>query len=226
MESKPCSALSKISISALSNRRNEYIKWAEEKENRFIIEDDYNGELRYTARTVTSFQGKFSQKTVYIGSFSKLLLPSVRIAYMVLPSVLAEKLRLREVAYNQTCGKIEQFALAKYIISGALEKHLRRLRRIYYNKSRVLIRELNSLMPKNIIKLYESSLMIELQTDSKISSKEICDMALKNGIKLINTKKNGAVRLCFAGILEADIPYAVKSLNFCIEQLKKGEYKY
>lgn len=215
------SALSKISVSALNNRRNEYIKWAGERENRFIIEDDYNGELRYTARTVTSFQGKFPEKTVYIGSFSKLLLPSVRIAYMVLPPDLSEKLRKREIAYNQTCGKIEQLALADYIERGALEKHLRRLRRIYYNKSQILIRELNSFIPDSEIKLYESSLMIELQLDIGISSKEISETALKNGIRVIETKKKGTVRLCFAGILDSDISCAVKSLNFCIEELKK-----
>ncbi len=214
------SALSKISVSALNNRRNEYIKWAKAMENRFIIEDDYNGELRYTARTVTSFQGKSPDKTVYIGSFSKLLLPSVRIAYMVLPPVLAEKLKSREVSYNQTCGKIEQLALAQYIKKGALEKHLRRLRRIYYNKSQILIRELNTVMPDVTINLYESSLMIEIQTKLKISSNEICKTALKNGIKLIEIKKNGVFRVCFAGVLEEEIPYAVKHLKFCIEQLK------
>ena len=71
------SALSKISVNGISQRRNEYVDWVNDVENRLIVEDDYNGELRYTARTLPAFQGKVPQKCVYIGSFSKLLLPSV-----------------------------------------------------------------------------------------------------------------------------------------------------
>lgn len=214
------SALSKISVSALNNRRNEFVKWAENIKDRFIIEDDYNGELRYTARTVTSFQGKSPENTVYIGSFSKLLLPSVRIAYMVLPHLLAERLRERETGYNQTCGKIEQLALAEYILKGALEKQLRRLRRIYYNKSQILCRELKDRIPDSSIILYESSLTVELLTNCTEKSAVICSQALKNGIKLIKSNKRGAVRLCFAGINEEKIPEAAERLSKVFKELE------
>lgn len=216
------SALSKISVSALNNRRNEYIKWASENENHLIIEDDYNGELRYTARTVPAFQGKAYDKTVYIGSFSKLLLPSVRIAYMVLPPFLTEKLKNRKFGYNQTCGKIEQLALAEYIKKGALEKQLRRLRRIYYNKSQILCREIKEIMPEVKITLYESSLTLELETDINLESADLCKEALRCGIRLIKTRKKGAVRLCFSGISEKDIHCAVKELKNCLKRIKKA----
>lgn len=205
------SALSKISISALSNRRNDFIKWVKKGE-RLIIEDDYNGELRYTARTVSSFQGLAPQNTVYIGSFSKLLLPSVRIAYMVLPDSLAERFRSRKSGYNQTCGKVEQLALAEYIQKGALEKQLRRLRRIYYAKSQLLCRELENNIPNCKVILYESSLIAELVTDIPYTSKEICEKAQSNGIKLIEHNENGVARLCFSGINQEKISDAVKKL--------------
>lgn len=213
------SALSKISVSALNNRRNEYIKWVESKSGRLIIEDDYNGELRYTARTVTSFQGKAPENTVYIGSFSKLLLPSVRIAYMVLPPDLSVKLRERKVGYNQTCGKIEQLALAEYILKGALEKQLRKLRRIYYNKSQILCTELKNRIPDCSIKLYESSLTVELSTQSDIESGIIYSHALNNGIRAIRSEKKGAIKLCFAGIDEEKIPLAIEKLSVILKEL-------
>lgn len=207
------SALSKISVTALSKRRNEFVKWAQSGE-KLIIEDDYNGELRYTARSVPAFQTKAAENTVYIGSFSKLLLPSVRIAYMVLPEKLLSRFKERQSDFNQTCGKIEQLALEEYILSGALEKHLRRLRRLYYNKSQVLIRCLEQEISSfKKITLYESSLSLELETDIDIASGKIVSPLQKSGIRVMETPKKGTVRLSFAGIEQKDIEPAVKLLE-------------
>lgn len=207
------SALSKISLTAVASRRRGFSEWAHEKEGRYIIEDDYNGELRYTARSLSAFQGKEPEKCIYIGSFSKLLLPSVRIAYMVLPDSLAEKFRNRGLFYNQTCGKIEQLALREYITSGAMEKHLKRLRRLYYNKSKLIIKELYEQIPLiKEIKLFESSLMLEVSLKSGPLSEEICKKALEEGIRIIPCSGEKAFKLCFAGIAEEDIPPAVAEL--------------
>ena len=69
------------------NRRIEIINWAKQN-NALIIEDDYNGELRYITRPMSCVQNYDTENTVYLGSFSKVLLPSVRISYMVLPNKL------------------------------------------------------------------------------------------------------------------------------------------
>lgn len=69
------------------SRRLELIKWAKENDC-IIIEDDYNGELRYSTHPMPCVQNYDIENTVYLGSFSKILLPSVRISYMVLPDKL------------------------------------------------------------------------------------------------------------------------------------------
>lgn len=207
------SALSKISVTGLSARRSSFVKWVGEEKNRLIIEDDYNGELRYTARSVTAFQGKCPESTVYIGSFSKLLLPSVRIAYMVLPDSLVARFNERRGIYNQTCGKTEQIALKNYIETGELEKHLRRLRKLYYAKSRHLCRAVKEIIPSAEITLYESSITAELDLKINSESADICAAAEKNGLKLLPARGKGCVRLCFAGISENDILPAVKLLK-------------
>lgn len=207
------SALSKISVTGLSARRSAFVKWVLEEKNRLIIEDDYNGELRYTARSVTAFQGKCIDKTVYIGSFSKLLLPSVRIAYMVLPDRLVHKFNTRKGVYNQTCGKTEQIALKNYIETGELEKHLRRLRKLYYAKSQHLSCAVKEIIPYAGITLYESSITAELDLKLKAESNDICAAAEKKGLKLLPARGKGCVRLCFAGISESDILPAIKLLK-------------
>lgn len=65
------------------SKRNELLRWTEENDA-IIIEDDYNGELKYSSKPIPAMQGSNKNRVVYIGSFSKLLLPSVRIGYMVL----------------------------------------------------------------------------------------------------------------------------------------------
>ena len=207
------SALSRFSVTGLAARRSDFVKWATEEKSRLIIEDDYNGERRYTARSVTAFQGKCSDSTVYIGSFSKLLLPSVRIAYMVLPDSLISKFYARKGIYNQTCGKTEQIALKNYIETGELEKHLRRLRKLYYSKSQYLSRAIKEVIPYAEITLYESSLTAELDLKANAESAEICTAAEKKGLKLLPARNKGCVRLCFAGIAESDILPAVKLLK-------------
>ena len=119
-------------------RRLEIIKWAKEN-NVLIIEDDYNGELRYSTHPMPCVQNYDTENTVYLGSFSKILLPSVRISYMVLPQKLTDEYNKIKKYTNQTASKTEQIALAKYINNGKLDVHLRKARRIYLEKSNLML---------------------------------------------------------------------------------------
>ena len=116
-------------------KRKELLAWAAER-NAMIIEDDHNGELCYHTRMTPAMQGfDTGGHVVYIGSFSKILLPSLRISYMVIPQALQYRYDQRANSYSPTSSKIEQLALARYIADGHLERHVRRLRRHYEHKS-------------------------------------------------------------------------------------------
>src|SRR5699024_11888761 len=78
------------------SRRIELLNWALKKENRYIIEDDYDSEFKYKTDNIPSLQSLDQhQRVIYLGTFSKSLLPSFRISYMVLPPSLIETYRLR-----------------------------------------------------------------------------------------------------------------------------------
>ncbi len=213
------SQLSKISVTALAARRAELRKWLAADSKRLVIEDDYNGELRRSARGVTAFQGNSPEKTVYIGSFSKLLLPSVRIAYMVLPVSLAAKFRAADGVYNQTCGKTEQLALCNYISSGALERHLRRLRKLYAKKSRLFSDAMAQYFPGAETVLYESSMTAVADFKVPAESKGLCTAAEAVGIRLIPTDKAGTAGLCLTGIAEEEIFPAVREIKRLCESI-------
>lgn len=197
-------------------RRAEIMEWAE-KTDGLIIEDDYNGALRFKSRPVPSLQGMGSgDRVVYLGSFSKLLMPSVRISYMVLPPDLAELYRRRGVNYNQTSSKIEQLALAKYMRDGHIEKRLRRLRKIYAEKSDMLINLLKEYFGSSAkIRLAETALCVEICLNCEMDSRQLTDKALGCGVRVIPMTSGGTstiIRLSFAGIPSDDMRGGVKLL--------------
>ena len=185
------------------NKRMEIINWAENN-NAIIIEDDYNGELRYTSKPVPALQGMNTERVVYIGSFSKLLLPSVRISYMALPDHLMQIYKLRSRNYNQTASKTEQLALAEYIRSGRLERQLRKLRKIYALKSELLLKSLKKLFSDNaVIEVIETALCVRLKLKTEIPLDTLRNAALNNGIVLGKCREKNNLKyiyLSFAGI--------------------------
>lgn len=184
------------------NRRYELLEWAREG-NHIIIEDDYNGELRYKTRPIPALQGHDSERVIYLGSFSKLLLPSVRIGYAVLPQNLIERFQKSAKFYNQTASKTEQLALARYIGDGQLERHLRRQRLRYSEKSAQLITMLKKYMPgETQIQLLETSLAVKVTLKQAIEPLEFHERLLQSGIKIISDGAQDAhsFKLGFSGI--------------------------
>ena len=116
--------------------RTELLRWAQSR-RAFIVEDDYDSELRYYGKPVLSLQGMDLQDCViYMGTPSKVLPPSIRLSYLVLPVVLYEDFHKHRKAYGQSAGVLEQLAWAMYMDEGEWHKQIRRLRKHYLEKSK------------------------------------------------------------------------------------------
>lgn len=198
------------------NKRMEIIRWCE-KNDAIIIEDDFNGELRYTSKPVPALQGMCSDRVVYIGSFSKLLLPSVRISYMVLPERLSQIYAERKENYNQTSSKVEQLALAEYIKSGRLERQLRKLRKLYGIKSKILLESLErNFGDEAVIEVIETALCVRIKLRTDCTMDYLKKTASENGVKLGKCREKSGLKyfyLCFSGIETEIIPQAVEYLH-------------
>lgn len=134
------------------NRRKQLLHWAEAHENRYIIEDDYDSEFRYTGKTIPSLQSMdVHNKVIYLGAFSKSLIPSVRISYMVLPAPLAHLYKNKFSYYHSTVSRIDQQVLTAFMKQGDFEKHLNRMRKIYRRKLEKVL---------SLLKRYEDKLSI------------------------------------------------------------------
>ena len=117
-------------------RRYELLRWANEAEGRYIIEDDYDSEFRLTGRPIPSmFSIDNGGRVIYMNTFSKTLAHTIRISYMILPAALMRTYREKLGFYSCTVSTFEQYTLAKFIGEGYFEKHINRSR-IYYTKKR------------------------------------------------------------------------------------------
>jgi len=134
-------------------RRTELLDWAYESKNRYIIEDDYDSEFRFTGKPLPTLQSiDRNDRVIYINTFSKTLSPSFRISYMVLPKKLAEGFNEKLGFYSCQVSSFEQFTLARFIEEGHYEKHINKMKN-YYRSLR-----------NNLIKAFEKSSLSKIGT--------------------------------------------------------------
>lgn len=204
------------------DRRLELIAWAK-KTNSIIIEDDYNGELRYSTHPIPAMQGYCKDHVIYMGSFSKLLLPSVRLSYMTLPKNLLMQYAQKISKYNQTASKIEQLALGEYIVNGQLERHLRKLRKLYSEKSTHLQNCLKSAFKQEAsVFLKETSLAVSVYLKQSINIIELEKELAKQGIKIIvSGGQENQFDLSFSGIPSALIKEAVVKIKNTVDLINR-----
>jgi GntR family transcriptional regulator/MocR family aminotransferase len=120
-------------------RRLALLDWAN-RTSAWILEDDYDSEYRYVARPLAALQGlDKSGRVIYIGTFSKVLFPSLRIGYMVVPSDLVDAFARARAAVGWCCPIIDQVVLADFIREGHFTRHIRRMRSIYAERQEALI---------------------------------------------------------------------------------------
>lgn len=115
-------------ITAQAPKRFQYIEWARKRDG-ILVEDDYDSEFAFTRKPIeTIYAMDRSDRVVYMNTFTKSLLPSVRIGYMVLPEHLTARYEKKLGFYSCTVPVLDQYVLAEFIGSGGFERHLNRIR--------------------------------------------------------------------------------------------------
>ncbi len=187
------------------------------KNNKLIIEDDYGSEFRYFNRPTPSLQGlDGGENTVYISTFSKMLLPSFRISFMILPDSLAKKYKQKKQFYNQTVSKTEQIALCSYIRDGHLASQIRKTKKLYVQKSKILSDLLTEAFGDSVTVLKtDSPLYLRCRFAFPVTTERFCDKARKAGILLIPADTGTDfpdIAISVAAVGQKQLPEAVKML--------------
>lgn len=168
-------------------RRQELLRWAEEQEGRWILEDDYDSEFRFVGRPIpTLFSIDEAQRVIYLNTFSKTIAPSIRISYMILPPRLMEVYREKLGFYACTVSGFEQYTLAKFMAQGRYEQHLSRMKARYRQKRDAVIAMLRSSPLADRVEIMEqdAGLHFLVRLDTRLPDAALRSRAAEQGVRL------------------------------------------
>ena len=168
-------------------RRQELLKWANEKEERYIIEDDYDSEFRFQGKPIQTMQSiDRNEKVIYMNTFSKSLAPSIRISYMILPLHLLEKFKKELGFYSCTVSSFEQYTLANFMERGYYEKHINRMKNFYKSQRNLIISAMKNspVYQKMQIREENAGLHFLVEVDTKLSDEQLLEKLWEEEIRI------------------------------------------
>ncbi|ANY68692.1 GntR family transcriptional regulator [Paenibacillus sp. BIHB 4019] len=204
-------------------KRMQLLKWAADQIG-IIIEDDYDSEFRYVGKPIPSLQSLDTHdRTVYLGTFSKCLLPSLRIAYMVLPQKLIELHAEQDYRlYDQTVSRFHQKTLELFMKNGHWEAHIRRMRNVYREKQFTLISMLQQLMGAQVTIIgQDAGLHILLRVHNGMDEQQLIATAEEESVRVYPVSlfwaqradaEKSMVQIGFGGLSKEDITEGVRAL--------------
>ncbi len=160
------------------SRKSELLQWASSNQS-YIIEDDYDAEFRYKGSPIPPLaQLDYNGRVIYFGSFSKTMIPSLRISYMILPNHLIDSFEQFMEYEKSTVSRLDQIVLAHFMKDGHFEKHIAKMRKIYSEKRQHLIDEIEKKLGNEFfITGDDAGLHIVLQLPSYLTEKEAIEKA-------------------------------------------------
>lgn len=206
------------------SRRQKLLEFAEQNDS-FIIEDDYDSELRYYEKPVPALKSiDYPDRVIYLGTFSKILSPSFRMSYIVLPEQFTEDFLERFKMHNSTVNLINQIALANVLSSGDYDRLVRKMNHIFKKRYEAFQNGFDSFKVPIKVSHNVSGQYFLVNFPKKINQYEMIKRALDVGVKVYDTMQFWQE--------EAECPHEHLFLGFskielenipdCIERLKKA----
>lgn len=216
-----------LGVTMSLTRRLELLQWAAEQ-NAWIIEDDYDSEIRYKGYPLEALQGlDQSGRVIYLGTFSKVLFPSLRVGFMVVPQPLVEPLRAARAYIDRGNAVLEQMAIQRFIEEGHLGRHLRRMRTLYEQRQRVFVEMVHDFLAPTVeVFPSEAGLHLVGWLPEGVNDEHVSAHLMQGGIyapplsyfSLAPVPRGGLV-LGYATISEEEIVTAVKKMRHLMRQI-------
>ncbi|MGH2604529.1 MAG: PLP-dependent aminotransferase family protein, partial [Dehalococcoidia bacterium] len=213
-----------LGVSVTAARRLALIDWAEGT-GAWILEDDYDSEYRYASRPLGALQGMDAAgRVIYIGTFSKVLFPALRVGYVVVPPELVETFRRLREGLDIFSPTLYQLVLTDFLNDGHFARHLRRMRALYLGRRNALVESLREhagdlLGPYNT----DAGLHLTALLPPGVEDREVVRRAGQHGISatalstcyLGDASRSGLI-LGFGGVDEDEIRVSARTLGSVI----------
>lgn len=174
-------------VSMSIQQRQSLIQWAKNV-NGYILEDDYDGEFRYTQQPFPALASIDKSRVIYMGTFSKSFLPAIRLSYMVLPKALVQPYKKRFAHFEHNASSIHQLTMAKFMEQGEWTRHIKRMRITYKHKINTLVEELTKQFGDKITIVGEQSgLYILVKVHTLLSEEQLIQNAQQYGVRVYPT---------------------------------------
>jgi GntR family transcriptional regulator/MocR family aminotransferase len=203
---------SPLSVSLSLPRRLELLEWAS-REQAWIVEDDYDGEYRYISRPLPALKSLDRDgRVLYAGTFSKVLFPGIRLAYLVVPEAQVERFELVSQTFLGGCPELTQAIVATFLTEGHFARHIQRMRKLYGERREATARGLKKALGEHIrIDAQPGGMHLILRLTDQQSDRSLVERLREAGIYAealsgwsIGAQTHSALMLGFANIDSQD----------------------
>jgi GntR family transcriptional regulator/MocR family aminotransferase len=181
-------------------------------DNSWIIEDDYDSEFRYDAQPIASLQGLAdSARVIYLGTFSKVMFPAMRLAYLVIPPALVDAFRAAYARLYREGSYAQQAALADFIEQGHFARHIRRMRDLYRIRQQLLRSTLQQAMGGHPLSSGQAGMHLVASLPPSVSDQQLSQQAAASSCgyarchAILGAEQRNGLVLGYAGVEENDI---------------------
>lgn len=210
-------------------RRLALLDWAR-RAGTLILEDDYDGEYRFAGTPVPALQGLDRHGSViFAGSFSKVLFPSLRVGYLVVPSDLVDRLCAVKSLATRHAPMFDQAVLCDFMTEGHFGRHVRRMREVYGERRAALVRAVRDHLEDLVdISPVEAGLQTPVTFRRRIDAAAVADAASRRGVQVIPLSRYSSrplvrdgLLLGFAAVGTAEIARGAKELASVLAPLHR-----
>jgi len=208
------------------SRRLALLTWAQANDS-LIVEDDYDSEFRFDTSPLPALASlDDAGRVVYIGTFSKVLTPALRIGYLVAPPRLCERIELIKQLTDEYASWPPQQVLAAFISKGHLDRHIRRMRQQYAEKRHIVAQTLAPIAHLARLRGLEAGLHAYLELGASVSATRVSQLARQRNVIVtpldayyLGPPAHSGLLLGYASLEIPDIIRGVTVLTEIIEQV-------